>query len=253
MSIERDTLLSYCDELLDVKAFTDYAPNGLQVEGRTDIGRIVSGVTASQALLDAAVAFKADAVLVHHGYFWKGEDARITGMKRKRLATLLAHEINLIAYHLPLDGHPELGNNAQWARALGLIETQGFIGKPGAEIGRWGLLAEPVAGEVLAQRLEALLGRAVLHVAGKPGPIRTVGLCSGGAQGYITEAVSRGLDAYLTGEVSEHTVHVAREMGIHFYACGHHASERFGVRALGEHLAERFGLTHHFIDIDNPA
>lgn len=253
MVIERDTLLSYCDGLLNVGAFADYAPNGLQVEGRTGIGRIVSGVTASQALLDAAVELKADAVLVHHGYFWKGEDARITGMKRRRLATLLAHEINLIAYHLPLDGHPELGNNAQWARALGLIETQGFIGKPGAEIGMRGAFAEPVAGEVLAQRLEALLGRAVLHVAGKPGAIRTVGLCSGGAQGYIAEAASLGLDAYLTGEVSEHTVHVAREMGIHFYACGHHATERFGVRALGEHLAERFGLKHHFIDIDNPA
>lgn len=253
MVIECDTLLSYCDGLLNVGAFADYAPNGLQVEGRTGIGRIVSGVTASQALLDAAVELKADAVLVHHGYFWKGEDARITGMKRRRLATLLAHEINLIAYHLPLDGHPELGNNAQWARALGLIETQGFIGKPGAEIGMRGAFAEPVAGEVLAQRLEALLGRAVLHVAGKPGAIRTVGLCSGGAQGYIAEAASLGLDAYLTGEVSEHTVHVAREMGIHFYACGHHATERFGVRALGEHLAERFGLKHHFIDIDNPA
>ena len=253
MTISRDDLLAYCDGLLNVGAFADYAPNGLQVEGRTGIGRIVSGVTASQALLDAAVEFKADAVLVHHGYFWKGEDARITGMKRRRLATLLAHEINLIAYHLPLDGHPELGNNAQWSRALGLIETQGFLGKPGAEIGVRGAFAEPVAGEVFAQRLEALLGRPVLHVAGKPGPIRTVGLCSGGAQGYIGEAAALGLDAYLTGEVSEHTVHVAREMGIHFYACGHHATERFGARALGEHLAERFGLEHRFVDIDNPA
>ncbi|MEW6729285.1 MAG: Nif3-like dinuclear metal center hexameric protein [Pseudomonadota bacterium] len=253
MTISRDDLLAYCDGLLNIGAFADYAPNGLQVEGRTDIGRIVSGVTASQALLDAAVEFKADAVLVHHGYFWKGEDARITGMKRRRLATLLRHEINLIAYHLPLDGHPELGNNAQWARALGLGELQGFIGKPGAEIGVRGTFAEPVAGEVLAQRLEALLGRPVLHVAGKPGPIRTVGLCSGGAQGYIGEAAALGLDAYLTGEVSEHTVHVAREMGLHFYACGHHATERFGARALGEHLAERFGLTHRFVDIDNPA
>jgi dinuclear metal center YbgI/SA1388 family protein len=253
MTISRDDLLAYCDALLNVGAFADYAPNGLQVEGRPHIGRMVSGVTASQALLDAAVEFKADAVLVHHGYFWKGEDARITGMKRRRLATLLAHEINLIAYHLPLDGHPELGNNAQWARALGLGELQGFIGKPGAEIGVRGVFAEPVAGDVLAQRLEALLGRPVLHVAGNPGSIRTVGLCSGGAQGYITEAAALGLDAYLTGEVSEHTVHVAREMGLHFYACGHHATERFGARALGEHLAARFGLTHRFIDIDNPA
>jgi dinuclear metal center YbgI/SA1388 family protein len=253
MTIERDTLLSYCDGLLNVGAFADYAPNGLQVEGRKAIGRMVSGVTASQALLDAAVEFKADAVLVHHGYFWKGEDARVTGMKRRRLATLLAHEINLIAYRLPLDGHPEHGNNAQWAKALGLIETQGFIGKPGAEIGVRGRLPKDVSGGELARMLELLLGRPVLHVAGHARPIRTLGLCSGGAQGYIGEAVSLGLDAYLTGEVSEHTVHVAREMGIHFYACGHHATERFGVRALGEHLAERFGLEHRFVDIDNPA
>ncbi|MFZ5467132.1 MAG: Nif3-like dinuclear metal center hexameric protein [Pseudomonadota bacterium] len=253
MTIERDTLLSYCDGLLNVGAFADYAPNGLQVEGRTGIGRIVSGVTASQALLDAAVEFKADAVLVHHGYFWKGEDARITGMKRRRLATLLRHDINLIAYHLPLDGHPTLGNNARWARALGLVDTRGFLGKPGAEIGVRGALPEAVSGGELARMLEILLGRPVLHVAGHDRPIRSLGLCSGGAQGYIGEAASLGLDAYLTGEVSEHTVHVAREMGIHFYACGHHATERFGVRALGEHLAERFGLEHCFVDIDNPA
>jgi len=253
MTISRDDLLAYCDNFLNAGAFADYAPNGLQVEGRPVIRRLVSGVTASQALLDAAVEFGADAVLVHHGYFWKSEDARVIGMKRKRLATLLKHDINLIAYHLPLDGHPGLGNNAQWARALGLVDTQGFLGKPGAEIGVRGVLPEAVSGGELARMLELLLGRPVLHVPGHARPIRSLGLCSGGAQGYIGEAAALGLNAYLTGEVSEQTVHVARETGIHFYACGHHATERFGARALGEHLAARFGIEHRFVDIDNPA
>lgn len=253
MSVSRNDLIAYCDSLLNVSAFADYAPNGLQVEGREEIGRIVSGVTASQALIDAAIEQDADAVLVHHGYFWKNEDARVIGMKRNRLAALLKHDINLIAYHLPLDGHPELGNNAQWAKALGMVETQGFIGKPGAEIGVRGVLKDAPSGGELKRMLELILGRPALHVAGTERPVRTLGLCSGGAQGYIGEAVELGLDAYLTGEVSEQTVHVAREMGIHFYACGHHATERFGVRALGDDLAGHFGIQHVFVDIDNPA
>ncbi len=253
MSISRDELLAYCDDLLQAGAYADYAPNGLQVEGRALIRRLVSGVTACQALLDAAVAFQADAVLVHHGYFWRGEEARILGMKRKRLATLLLHEINLIAYHLPLDGHPELGNNAQWASALGLIETQGFLGTPAAPIGVRGRLPKALPGEALRRMLERILERPVLHVPGHERPIQTLGLCSGGGQGHIGEAAALGLDAYLSGEISEQTVHVAREMGIDFYACGHHASERFGARALGAHLAERFGLEHRFVDIASPA
>ncbi len=251
--MQRDELIAYCDSLLNVSAFADYAPNGLQVEGRGAVCRIVSGVTASQALIEAAIEQGADTVLVHHGYFWKNEDARVIGMKRKRLAALLRHDINLIAYHLPLDGHPELGNNAQWAKALGLADVRGFLGKPGAEIGVRGVLPKAVSGGELKRMLELILGRPVLHVPGNERPVRSLGLCSGGAQGYIGEAAEAGLDAYLTGEVSEHTVHVAREMGIHFHACGHHATERFGVRALGEHLAERFGIEHRFIDIDNPA
>lgn len=253
MSVSRHELIAHCDSLLNANAFADYAPNGLQVEGRAEIGRIVSGVTASQALIEAAIEQGADTVLVHHGYFWKNEDARVIGMKRNRLAALLKNDINLIAYHLPLDGHPELGNNAQWAKALGLVETTGFIGKPGAEIGMRGVLPGAVSGGELKRMLELILGRPILHVSGNDRPVRSLGLCSGGAQGYIVEATEAGLDAYLTGEVSEHTVHVAREMGIHFYACGHHATERFGVRALGEHLAARFGIEHRFVDIDNPA
>lgn len=258
-SVARETLLSYCGQLLRVDAFADYAPNGLQVEGRAMVTRIVSGVTASQAMLDAAFEQGADTVLVHHGYFWKGEDARVLGMKRQRLATLLRHNMNLLAYHLPLDGHPIYGNNAQWAMALGLKETQGFLGTPNARIGVRGVLPEALNGSALKLVLERVLGREVLHVPAHAHdscterPLRSLGLCSGGAQGYITEAASLGLDAYLSGEISEQTVHIAREMGIDFFACGHHATERFGVRALGEHLADTFGIEHCFLDLPNPA
>jgi dinuclear metal center YbgI/SA1388 family protein len=256
-SILREDLLGYCEQLLRVEAFADYAPNGLQVEGRAEIGRIMTGVTASQALLDAAVEFGADTVLVHHGYFWKGEDARVLGMKRQRLATLLRHDMNLLAYHLPLDGHSVFGNNAQWAMALGLKETQGFLGAPNARIGVRGVLPEPLAASDLKLRLERVLGREVLHIpspiSGHERKIHSLGLCSGGAQGYIVEAAALGLDAYLSGEISEQTVHVAREMGVDYFACGHHATERFGVRALGEHLADWFGIEHCFLDVSNPA
>lgn len=254
-AIARETLLSYCEQLLRVEAYADYAPNGLQIEGRSRVKRIVSGVTASQALLDAAVEQGADMVLVHHGYFWKGEDARVLGMKRRRLATLLAHDINLLAYHLPLDGHPVYGNNAQWAMALGLKETQGFLGAPNARIGVRGVLPEAQTGVALKHSLERILGREVLHIPAYDveRPLRSLGLCSGGAQGYIAEAAALGLDAYLSGEISEQTVHLAREMGIDYFACGHHATERFGVRALGEHLADTFGIEHGFLDIPNPA
>ena len=254
-AVTREALLSYCEQLLRVDAFVDYAPSGLQVEGRASVERIVSGVTASQALLDAALEFGADTVLVHHGYFWKGEDARVVGMKRKRLATLLAHDINLIAYHLPLDGHPVYGNNAQWAMALGLKETQGFLGAPNARIGVRGILPDGISGRALKHKLERILGREVLHISASAAdrPLRSLGLCSGGAQGYIAEAAASGLDAYLSGEISEQTVHIAREMDIDYFACGHHATERFGVRALGEHLADTFGIEHCFMDVPNPA
>jgi len=254
-SVARETLLSYCEQLLRVDAFADYAPNGLQVEGCARVERIVSGVTASQALLDAAVEQGADTLLVHHGYFWKGEDARVLGMKRQRLATLLRHDINLVAYHLPLDGHSIYGNNAQWAMALGLKETQGFLGAPNARIGVRGVLPAAQTGAALKLSLERILGREVLHIPAQDAdrPLRSLGLCSGGAQGYIVEAAALGLDAYLSGEISEQTVHIAREMGIDYFACGHHATERFGVRALGEHLADTFGIEHSFLDMPNPA
>ncbi|EDY87622.1 conserved hypothetical protein TIGR00486 [gamma proteobacterium HTCC5015] len=233
--------------------FTDFAPNGLQVEGTATVRRIVSGVTASQALVDAAIELEADAILVHHGYFWKGEDPRVVGMKMRRLKSLLCADINLIGYHLPLDAHPELGNNAQLGAELGWDVSQ-IAGQGGAA----GLmftaqLPQAVTGRELALHIEDCLGRRPTHVGEDEDEIETVAWCTGGAQGFIQQALDLGVDAYLSGEISEPTTHIARESGIHYYAAGHHATERYGAAALGRHLAERFDLEHHFIDVDNPA
>lgn len=234
---------------LNVSAFQDYAPNGLQVEGREDVRRIITGVTASQALLDVAVERQADAVLVHHGYFWKNESAVIRGMKRRRLKTLLANDINLYGYHLPLDAHPELGNNAQLAALLD-ITVRGEI----ETLLPYGELAQAVSGEELRQRLESRLGRSVLHCGDNaPQRITRLAWCTGGGQGFIEQAASFGVDAFISGEVSEQTIHIAREMGVHFFAAGHHATERGGIRALGEWLARQYGLDVTFVDIPNPA
>jgi dinuclear metal center YbgI/SA1388 family protein len=245
-------LVSYTNELLQADRFNDYCPNGLQVEGRPDVSTIVSGVTASMALLEAAHAAGADAVLVHHGYFWKGEDARVRGMKRARLRQLLTTETSLLAWHLPLDAHPELGNNAQLARVLNLRKTGAFGDDGGMNLACAGELAAAVTPNELRDRLEHSLGRAPQHIDGRATEIRRVGWCTGAAQSYLEAAAAQGLDAFISGEISEQTVHVAREYGIHYYAAGHHATERYGVQALGEHLAQRFGLTHRFIDVDNP-
>ena len=244
-------LVDYTNSLLAIGRFQDYCPNGLQVEGRPNVGLLVSGVTASLALIEVAVAAGADAVLVHHGYFWKGEDPCITGMKRRRLQRLLGTQTSLLAYHLPLDAHPGLGNNAQLGRVLGL-ETHGTLG--GEEIGLLHFAyAEPAMdAAVLTERIRSALGRAPLHIPGACEIIRSVGWCTGAAQSLIEEASQHGLDAYISGEISEQTVHIARECGIHYFAAGHHATERFGVQALGDHLAERFSIEHRFIDIENP-
>ncbi len=249
--IELKTLQAYCHDLLEVDRFQDYCPNGLQVAGRETVQRLVTGVTASQALIDAAVEREADAILVHHGWFWRGEDPRIVGMKHRRLATLLQHGISLLAYHLPLDAHPVHGNNAQLAQRLGL-SVEGRFGPEAPQIGLYGGLPGAETSDAFASRIEKALGRAPLHVAGSDRPVRTVAWCSGAAQSYIEVAVALGVDAFLTGEASEQTVHVARECGIHFYAAGHHATERDGARALGEHLAAEFGLEVEFVDIPNP-
>lgn len=245
-------LLDYTHRLLDVERFSDHCPNGLQVAGRADVTHLVSGVTASMALLEAAVDHGAQAVLVHHGYFWKGEDPCVIGMKRRRLHCLLTNDISLIAYHLPLDAHPALGNNAQLAGRLG-ITVQGRLGQAGAAlIGMFGELQHTVTGAELTRHIAQKLNRQPLHIPGRARRIKRIGWCTGAAQGYIHDAVALGLDAYISGEASEQTVHEARENGIHFFGAGHHATERYGVHALGDHLAQQFDITHRFIDIDNP-
>ena len=249
------TLIEFVDAanaLLTPERFHDYCPNGLQVEGRPQIGRVVSGVTASYALLEAALAANADAVLVHHGYFWKNEAAAITGMKRKRLQLLLQNEISLIAYHLPLDAHPQLGNNAQLAQKLD-IEITGGLQNIANPIGNIGKLSEAMTPAAFAKKIEQRLGRAPQFIAGGEHSIRTIAWCTGAAQSYIEQAAALGVDAFLSGEISEQTVHSARELGLHFIAAGHHATERYGVQALGNYLAGQFAIEHRFIDIDNPA
>lgn len=252
MAVALTTLVEETDRYLNVAKIADYCPNGLQVEGRPQVRRIVSGVTASQALLDAAVEAEADVVLVHHGYFWKNEDPRIVGMKQRRLKTLLNHDISLLAYHLPLDMHEEVGNNVQLARLLGLTIEGPLEPENPRSVGLVGSLATPLMPADFMALVHEKLGRAPLMVEGA-GPIRRVGWCTGGAQGYIDQAIAAGVDAYLTGEVSEPTVHSARENGISFFAAGHHATERYGVQALGDYLARRFAVEHSFIDCPNPA
>ncbi|WP_341501239.1 Nif3-like dinuclear metal center hexameric protein [Gallaecimonas sp. GXIMD4217] len=246
------TLIQYLDELLKPKLFRDYAPNGLQVEGRRQVRKVLTGVTASQALLDEAVAWGADAVLVHHGYFWKGEPAEITGMKKRRLATLLANDINLLAYHLPLDAHDGIGNNVQLARVLDLETSGALDGELGRGLVLHGTLAEPMTAAELSEHISRRLGREPLHLPGGPERIRTIAWCTGGAQDYIELAVSHGIDAFISGEVSERTFHTAQEAGIHYFGAGHHATERYGIQALGEHLAEKFELDVRFVDLPNP-
>ncbi|MCB1984551.1 MAG: Nif3-like dinuclear metal center hexameric protein [Burkholderiales bacterium] len=245
----RNELENYLNQLLDITRFQDYCPNGLQVEGREAIHKIVTGVTASLQLLGAAAANNADAVLVHHGYFWRGEDARITGMKSRRIATLINSNINLFAYHLPLDIHMELGNNAQLAKRLGFIET-GRFGEQ--DIAVRGKLTESLSLNALGEKISLALSRKPLIIGNPEQSIRQIAWCTGAAQGYFDAAIAQGVDAYITGEISEQTVHAARESGVAFIAAGHHATERYGVQALGEHLAQKFGIQHQFIDIDNP-
>lgn len=250
--VSLEQLVEYCDQLLETAGFQDYCPNGLQVEGRAEVASLVSGVTASQALIEAAVQRGADLLLVHHGFFWKGEDARITGMKRQRLGALLGHQIALLAYHLPLDAHPEFGNNAQLARRLGLREAGRFAAGGGPELACYGTPETPLSAAALGARIQTVLGREPQCIAAGPHTIESLGWCTGAAQSYLEEAARRGLHAFVSGEISEPTVHIAREYGIHYFAAGHHATERYGVQALGEHLAQHFAIEHTFIDIDNP-
>ena len=245
-------LVKYCDDLLRANDFKDYCPNGLQVEGVPNVRKIVAGVTASQALIDVAVEKGADALLVHHGFFWKNEAPEITGIKYRRIAGLIKNNINLIAYHLPLDAHPQFGNNAQLGRLLGISVEGRFGCGTGDELAMYGRFDSSLSGQKLGALIEKRLHRAPLHIAGKCNDIKTLGWCTGAAQSYIEAAANLGLDAFISGEISENTTHMARELGIHYFAAGHHATERYGVHALVDHLSETFDLEGEFVDMDNP-
>jgi dinuclear metal center YbgI/SA1388 family protein len=252
-SVDRDALAGYLAKQLNVEQYRDYCPNGLQVEGRIEIGCIVSGVTASSLLIEAALDLKADALLVHHGYFWRGEDPRVIGIRKKRLAQLLIHDVSLFAYHLPLDMHPELGNNAQLGRLLGLSNHARFAENNIGWLGRMSA-GNPSAMCVadLASRIELVLGRVPLVIGDPAQLLGDIGWCTGAAQNMLGDAIAAGATTYISGEISEPTVHLARESGVAYIAAGHHATERYGAQALGEHVAAKFGITHHFVDIDNP-
>jgi dinuclear metal center YbgI/SA1388 family protein len=242
-------LIDYTGQLLQVDRYRDYCPNGLQIEGAPEVSSVVSGVTASMALLERAAELGAQVVLVHHGYFWKGEDSRIAGYRRARIKFLLERDISLMAYHLPLDAHPELGNNAQLGGILGL-SVDGWTGEQ--NLIAHGKAGEKTTLETFSLKLAKALGRQPLVVGEPSRTVSRVAWCTGAAQDGLEKAVELGVDLFITGEVSERTVHVARETGVAFIAAGHHATERYGVKALGEHLSARFGLDHHFIDVDNP-
>ena len=247
--MQQNELENYLNQLLDISRYHDYCPNGLQVEGRDQIHTIVSGVTASIDFLQAAVAMHADAILVHHGYFWRGEDRTLRNIRHRRIALLMKHEINLFAYHLPLDAHPELGNNAQLGQKLHFV-TVGHFGEQ--NIASYGQVMRDISLNELGEKISLALARKPLIIGEPTKQIRRVAWCSGAAQNYFEEAIQLDIDAFITGEISEQNVHTARESGVAFISAGHYATERFGVQALGEHIARQFGIKHHFIDLDNP-
>ncbi len=253
MAISTDTLTSHLSSLLRSEEIKDYCPNGLQVEGTAEISKIVTGVTATQALIEEAIKHGADAILVHHGYFWKGEPAAIAGMKQRRIKALLENNINLIAYHLPLDVHPELGNNRQLAHLLDIEDVTSLSGVTPEGLVMQGRLSQGLSHQALNARLTQMLDRSPLSEAVINRTIESLAWCTGGGQGFIEQAAMAGVDAFITGEVSEQTIHTAREMGIDFFAAGHHATERYGIKALGEYLAQQFDVDVSFIDIPNPA
>lgn len=245
-------LADILDTLLSAKEFKDYCPNGLQVDADTPIHTVVTGVTACQALIDEAVKQKAQAILVHHGYFWKGEPEALIDMKGKRIRTLLQNKLSLLAYHLPLDAHPTLGNNALLAKALDLTITGALHPEQKHPVGNIAT-CQPISPKEFAKKIHKTLNRTPLHIdAGDDTPLTKIGLCTGAAQDMIDQAYQMGCQAFISGEISERTTHSARELGVHYYAVGHHASETFGVKALGELLAHEHGLTVQFVDIDNP-
>lgn len=250
--ITRSELSLYLNEFLSCSKFNDYAPNGIQVEGKAQIKRICTAVTASDEAITQAIDWQADALLVHHGYFWRGEDPVITGMKRQRIAKLLKNDITLFAYHLPLDCHLELGNNAGLVKLLQLESVQTHKVGTTEHLLWSGKLSYPMKGQQFCELLANKFARQPVYIEGSNKPVHTVALCSGGAQDYIEEAWRLGVDAYISGEIAERTYYQARELGIHYYSCGHHATERYGIQALATHLANQFSLEHLFIDSNNP-
>jgi dinuclear metal center YbgI/SA1388 family protein len=250
----RNALSQAFDQLLQPERFKDYGPNGLQVEGKSEVKKMVSGVTASLALIEAAIEKKADAIFVHHGLFWRGQDGRVTGWMKQRLQKLLAHDINLYAYHLPLDAHPTLGNNAQLGKLLDFAPlANGEFGRFGEQDLGWLGIPTQQTFEALAEHVKFKLNRPLALIKSARSAIKYVAWCTGGAQGYFEAAIAAGADVFITGEISEPQAHYAREMGVSYIACGHHASERYGAPAVAAHVAAQLGLVHEFVDIDNPA
>lgn len=245
-------LANKLDQFLEIHQFKDYCPNGLQIEGTEQVKKIITGVTANQALIDIAIEEHADAILVHHGFFWKGESQEIVGMKYKRIKALIENGINLYAYHLPLDVHPELGNNAQLARLLEITDRRPLEPWDKRSVARVGKFESVITPEELSSRIESVLSRQPLHIDGGKKEIKSIAWCTGGGQDYIAIAAEQGVDAFISGEISERTVHIAREMGIHYYAAGHHATERYGVQALGKWIEDELALDVKFVDINNP-
>jgi dinuclear metal center YbgI/SA1388 family protein len=246
-------LISDLDGLLRPGDFDDYAPNGLQVPGPEEVRTVATAVTASVEIFERAAAEEAQLVLVHHGLFWKGMQQHVDLALYRRLRPLFLSDMALAAYHLPLDAHPEVGNNAILARELGAEGLEPFAAHNGRAIGFTARFpGDGVGADELAQRVEALTGREPLHLSYGPARVRTIGIVSGGASGFLDDAIALGLDAFLTGEPAERVLAQAREAGIHFLAAGHYATETFGVRALGDRLSERFGIAHVFLDDPNP-
>jgi dinuclear metal center YbgI/SA1388 family protein len=250
--IQRIELEDYLQSYLQVDAFQDYAPNGLQVEGKAKIHRICTAVTASQDVIKEACEYQADALLVHHGYFWKGEDPTLRGMKRTRIADLLKHDMNLFAYHLPIDCHKTIGNNACIAKKLELKKLNSHAAGKTPDLLWTGELTKPLDVNDFATQLASVFNRTPQCIVGSDKAIKKIAFCSGAAQDYIEDAAALGVDAYISGEISERTYYQAKELGVHYFGCGHHATERDGIHALGKHLAEQFGLEHRFLDSDNP-
>lgn len=245
-------IIQWCDQTLKSTEFKDYAPNGLQIEGKTEVRKILAAVTASQDAIDAAIRENADLLLVHHGYFWKGEAYPITGMRGKRIKSLIQHDISLLAYHLPLDSHPSLGNNAAIADLLELERIEALDPSERHPIGNIGYLNQPMPVEEFKKFVSEKLKFDVTHLPADKNMIEKVGFCTGGAQDFIVKAAEQGCDAYISGEVSERTFYEAKELGVHYFACGHHATERYGVQRLGQAISEQFDIEYVYFELNNP-